>query len=124
MLLLVQFWCLLFACLAQTVQRVSSTISSELQQAGYRPQSDDASATFTLLLAASNGLWWTKGNSWNAGHIPHVITTPIRDWAQQHINAANVPVGPDYQPNLHTTHTGLASILPTPAQLYFSVATA
>lgn len=103
---------------------MNGIMSSEQEQAGYRPQSDDASAAFALLLSASHGLWWTKGNSWNAGHIPHVITTPIRQWAAQHIKAANVPVGPDYQPNLHTTHTGLAPIPPTPSQLYFSVATA
>ena len=101
---------------------MNGTISSEQQQAGYRPQTDDASTTFNLLLAASHGLWWTKGNSWNAGHIPHIATTPVREWAVQHLKSATVPLGPEYQPNLHTTHTGLAPVPPTPAQFYFSVA--
>ena len=106
----------------QKVQRVSGAVTSEREQAGHAAQSNDAGAAFSLLLAHSGGLWWTKGNSWNAGHIPHVTTTPLREWAAQHVKAGSVLAGPDFQPNLHPTHTGLAPIPPTPAQFYFSVA--
>ena len=76
----------------------------------------------SVLLEESSGLWWIKGNSWNAGYIPHVLATTVRDWAARHLKQSAEPVGPDYQPNMHTTHTGLAPIPPTPAQIYFSVA--
>ena len=106
------------------MQRVNGTITSGEQEAGYQPQTADATTAYNLLLSASQGLWWTKGNSWNAGHIPHVAATPIHEWAQLHLKPSEAVVGPAFQPNLHTTHTGLAPIPPTAAQLYFSVAKA
>ena len=115
---------LLFPLYVQRVQRLEgASISEAEQQVAGQPHTDDASTAYHLLLASSGGLWWTKGNSWNAAHIPHVATTTIPMWAARHIQqAAHANVGPDYQPNLHTTHTGLAPVPPTPAQLYFSVA--
>jgi hypothetical protein len=76
----------------------------------------DSVSAFALLhstLHAGRSMFWSKGDSWNARHVPHIITTPIREWAFQHLTNRRVPGGPPHEPNLHPSALGFPPILPT-----------
>ena len=76
-------------------------------------QPDDTAAVYSFIVQSGQGILWSKGDSWNARHVPHVRTTSVRQWAAQHITAAPpavlVTAGPTFQPNLHPTAVGSAT---------------
>ena len=78
--------------------------ASDIQQRAQSSHADPA-AVLSFLIQSGAGLLWSKADSWNAKHVPHIHTTPVRVWAQQHLAPADspqrLPVSSAWEPNLH-----------------------
>jgi hypothetical protein len=81
---------------------------TEVSSSDVRRRAEDASAdpaaVLNFLIESGKGLLWSKGDSWNAQHIPHVRTTTVEAWAQQHLTADGQQrafLALDWEPNLH-----------------------
>ena len=89
-------------------------LSAEDVQRAANERPDDSTALWQLIVQSGKGATWRKGDSFNAEHIPHVETTSLKQWVQQHLKAqhSSASAGSTLQANLHPLTNGLSPLMP------------
>ena len=96
-----------YADIARVIERVTGRpatlveVNSKDVRQRAKDNGSDPAAVLGYLIESGKGLFWSKGDSWNAKHVPHVVTTPVDVWAQQHLVGGAQGGARGWEPNLH-----------------------